>query len=294
MRKATIVTMALMLIICCIANAQTQKQYKEKLVDSFDLGKQYTAKIYDYYNLSGKVKLNEELKIFYGDKPVSSTFSPIMKAFQFEPATKTTTAVYLKDINKDGLDEIILIGHTEENGDCCNHISIHNLNGTNMKDIIRFESKEADSIFLKDLDNDLIPELFFQDANFVGWNAPAEQSPMPLLVWKWDGSTYDLANFKFADYLVKQAKANDLKKLKKQIDTRVKEYDPDDEYKKYPPPMLWGVMLDYIYAGQKATADSLFEQYWPKEIPGKQEFYNQFEKQYKSSIHWGMIEKSDR
>lgn len=261
--------------------------------DSIDLG-DYKAILYEIYIPIGDTseKNSEELYISKDDKPAMTTKSITVSMFNFGTEDSTSEGKYYKDINNDGIDEIIVMGHTGL-GSCCMHVSIHGLNEEFISDLGRQELKDLDVFYFEDIDNDSIPEILHGDPHFLRWKAPFDDSPRPLLIWKWHEGGYRLANFKHADYLLGKITDDDYKLLEKAIARRVeKEYNPDHEYYKYPPPALWDLMLDYIYAGESGKADSLFEEYWPEQIPGKEVFYGEFKNHLENGLYWQGITNS--
>ena len=259
--------------------------------DSISLGN-YVAVLYEIFNKEGDQKLNEEISIYRDGKIAASAYSPEVSLYNFAQGDKKAKPVYMKDINKDGYNEVIIIGRMGE-GNCCYHAGLHRLKPSKFEDITRFDLKQTKDLYLEDIDKDSIPEIVFADANFAEWHAPLEKSPMPVLIWKWQDNDYRIANYKFADYLAKKLKKDDLAKLSQAMKKSVSEYKADDMYKKYPSPLLWSYMLDYIYANKQAKADSIFNDYWPKEIPGKDAFYYEFKKHLEDGFYWEGLQKSD-
>ncbi|MCP4580159.1 MAG: hypothetical protein GY839_00975 [candidate division Zixibacteria bacterium] len=283
---------AIALIVILASTSLADPKYNRQVRDSVTIGR-YTAITYESVSFEGE-KLHEELMIKLGPSPAMSTMSKSIQLYNFgSDADDPSGASYTKDLNGNGTDDIIVVGHTGL-GSCCNHISIHSLDEKFLTEIGRFKLLDVDVFYLEDLDKDSLPEIIFRDANFGKWNAPFDESPMPLLIWKWYEGKYRLANIKFSDYLKGKRDKDNPKKLKKLTETRMeKEYDPKHEFYRFPPSLLWGMMLDYIYAGDAEAADSLFNAEWPKEIPGKQEFYDSFQAQLKKGIYWPEIGRSD-
>jgi hypothetical protein len=290
MKKSAIIIAAILIWAFAGTQAVAQKSYYTEVIDSIDLG-DYEGVLSQVIDRETKNKLTQQLTIYKDGRPATTTFSKTLAFFDFHSGDTKAKPLYHEDINKDGIDEIIIRAHSS--GDtCCNMVSIHALKPDKIADITRFDMKEDSIFYIKDIDNDSIPELFFRDAQFAGWHAPIEKSPMPLLIWKWDDGQYRLANFEFSDYLLAKISDKEIKKLPEMVDKRVKEYDAKNEYKKYPPAELWGLMLDYIYAGKESMANSVFEKNWPSEIPGKKQFYDEFQKKLKESLYWKGLQSS--
>lgn len=252
---------------------------------------EYKAVIYDVYDEDGEKK-SEMMTLFKDTRLVNSFGSKTVSLYNFGTSADSAKGEkYRKDINNDGIDEIITIGFTGS-GNCCNIITIASLN-SNYVELNQFNLREIEVFYFEDLDNDSIPELIFRDAAFINWQAPFDESPKPLLIWKWLNYSYKLANFKFSDYLLSKITDEDFQELEKLIKVRVeKEYDPEHKYYNTPPPRLWGIMLEYIYADKSEKADSIFNQYWPEEIPGKDDFYRDFQSRLEKGPYWSQLKKS--
>ncbi len=294
MRKALVITI-LMVLSLTMGMVHAQDQIAKEIIDSLVIDDHYSVGKYELTGMKGIARGNKAQQlIFYLDgAPTMYTASKNLELYDFNGGEKASKPDYARDINGDGLEEIIIQGHTGLGG-CCNHIAFHTLGKAAIQDLGTFDLQEFDEFELKDIDNDSIPELIFQDPHYLKWNAPFSESPRPTVIYKWDNGKYRGANFKFSDYLLKQIDKNAIKDLEKAIKRRVeKEYDPDHEYYKYPPARLWGLMLDYIYANKKDKAETILMQYWPDEIPGKDLFYVQFLVNFKKSDYWPDIEKSE-
>jgi len=272
--------------------SSAQLSYIREVRDSVTLG-QYTAIIYEVTGPDKQVD-HEEFLLRLGRAPAMSTMSKTVKLYDFAKDTPgLKSPKYSKDINHDGIDEIIVIGHTGL-GNCCSHASIHALGEKIANDVGRLELKYTDEFSFKDLDKDSIPEILFKDPTFGEWNAPLEKSPMPMTIWKWHDGRYQLANYRFSDYLLKEITKADLKELDDRMKNWAeKDYKENPELYKNPPVKLWEVMLDYIYAGKIETADSLFEAKWPEQISGQNKFNREFQTKLRSGVHWQDLEKSD-
>ncbi len=272
--------------------SSAQLSYIREVKDSVTLG-QYTAITYDVIGPDKKVD-HEEFLLRLGRAPAMSTMCKTVWLYDFAKDTPGSKGpVYSKDINHNGIDEIIVFGNTGL-GNCCSHASIHALEDKIARDVGQLDIKYSNDFSFKDLDKDSIPEIIFKDPTFGEWKAPLEKSPMPLTIWEWHDGRYRLANYRFSDYLLKEITKADLKKLDKQMKQWAeKDYKADPELYKNPPVKLWEVMLDYIYAGKYDTADSLFKAKWPEQIPGQKEFNGEFQRQLRSGEYWQDLEKSD-
>ena len=232
----------------------------------------------------------EELSLFKGDKKVMSSFGHNIALYNFGSAGGDSTGqLFAKDINGDSLPEAIITVFTKS-GFCCNYLSIISL-GDEFSEIGRFELKETDIFYLEDIDGDSIPELLFRDPGFIDWHSYTfENAPRPLLIWKWRGGQYNLANSEFSGYLTDQIQAEDFQKLDKQVEQWQKQAGkPGTDAasgENAPPPELLEVVLDYYYADMDSTGDSLLDANWPENIPGKEEFHGELLERLNQGPYW--------
>lgn len=281
-----------LLLIAISSNVLYAQPSTKKIArDSVFFG-EYKAITYEYIQPNG-LKRTEELLIMKGSQRISSTFSKEISLYNFGKAASVMSEdIYAKDINNDGYNEIVTAGFTGK-GNCCTHLTVHSLR-SKIAEIGRFKLGKVRDFYLEDIDKDSLLEIISWDANFIEWNTSFDNSPKPLLIWKWHNNGYRLANFKFSDYILDKTDKNETKELKSLIKKRVnEEYDPNHKYLKYPPSKLWGIMLDYIYAGKPEKAESIFNKYWPEKIPGKEDFYKKFQEHLKESNYWSALKRSD-
>jgi|WetSurMetagenome_2_1015567.scaffolds.fasta_scaffold148613_1 hypothetical protein len=253
--------------------------------------------IIDWEPIIDTLKASLSLSVNLGDKKLMSFDNCDVIVFNFcKDEVDTSKFCPIFDINKDGKDEIMIDEYTG-GAHCCHYIGIYTLD-TSATCIFYVDAEHVD-ITPHDIDGDSICELESMDCLFSYWQACYAESPFPTLIWKWDNGAYRLANFQYADYLLKgytdEVLSESIAWLKSEADSLkiiVKSYkfnphnDPDDKTIYYPNPGLWTVMLSYIYAGKSNVADSIFNIVWPAEIEGKEEFYKDFRQTLESGPHW--------
>ncbi|MEE9118207.1 MAG: hypothetical protein V3U02_06405 [Calditrichia bacterium] len=283
----TAILFSITLLTNCIENPEELSIYFEIAGrDTVDIGKFRGEICYRYYE---EHKINFMLRIMKDTEVVFETGDHEIDLYNF--SSDSTKAIYANDIDGDGTLEFIL--HCNSGGQqCCNGFYVYSLYE---KPVIRDSVVCYNPIGqLDDLDGDGIPEIFCGDDWFLGWKAHWSKSAGFRLIWKWDGERYRLANFKFADYLLEQAmKWWKYDKIPTPEILEGLHYDPDLDEPDFPPVQLWGRMLVYIYTGESNKADSLFDDYWPEEIPGKEEFYRDFRWHLERNGHWQQLLESD-
>jgi len=202
---------------------------------------------------------------------------------------------YFRDITGDSINEVVFnYGSGGNNG--CEDLQIYSIDST-ASEIAFFNGLEKGCglYWLADLDNDAISEICTYSRHYECWKAGCAGSRAPLLVWKWDGERYRMANKKLSGRILRTINKVDPDSVVRQFRNtgdkiRKGEYDPED-WDKYP---LWllGIMLDLIYVGEDARADSVFEICWPDSIPYKSEFYIEATDRVNTDPFWPEIEES--
>jgi len=280
------------MVLPCIVFAQSTPRPDNIVLDSIKLDG-YRAVRQELRKKDGE-KATEELAIYKGNKKVMSSLGRHIELFNFgSTGPDSTGELYARDINGDGFAEAIITTFTESDF-CCNYITIISL-GENINEIGSFELKEIDIFYLEDIDGDSIPELFFRDPGFIGWRYSFQDSPRPLLIWKWHEGNYYLANHDYSEYLSAKIGADDFRELDSQIrkwqDRAEKSPSQDTTGLLIPPVKLIEVMLDYYYSGKTQTADSLLDADWPAEIPGKDAFRSELAQRLNECPYWKIMQK---
>ena len=269
-----------------------------ELVNEF-MENEYTIKEF-YYPFSRDCdEYGRQFQIFLNDEIlVKSRIWQFMGMWNFCYNTRQNSPeCYFKDINGDSKDEVIF-GYASGGNDGREDTEIYSIDSTAAKRIAFFDGLEkcAGSIWINDLDNDSIGELIVNSRHYECWKAGCAGSRAPLLVWKWDGERYRMANKKLSEQILRVINKIDPDSVVGRFvasDDRISkgEYDPKD-WDKYP---LWllGIMLDLIYVGEDVKADSVFEICWPDSILYKREFYIEAKTRVKLDPFWPEIVESD-
>jgi hypothetical protein len=255
--------------------------------------------IYDWMAVPETSKIGMLVKIKSGDKDLIVGDNCDIDIYNYcYDRQDTSKHCLLLDINKDGKMEIMVDEFTG-GAHCCHLIAIYSLDSVATK--IFDYNGEHSHLYIGDIDNDSLYELLSTDCSFAYWQTCYAESPRPGLIWRWDNGKYRLANFLYSDYLLEEYTSGD----KRQVLSRIKEtvnsangsikaykYDPDNT--QFPPPYLWELMLDYIYAGKSYIADSIFNEVWPQEIEGKEEFYKDFRGVLENGPYWKELQESGK
>jgi hypothetical protein len=270
----------------------------------FDLGSyriEYDTEyaIYDWMAVPETTKIGMLVKVKFGDKDLIAGDNCDVDIYNYcDNRQDTSKQSFLLDINKDGKNEIMIHEYTG-GAHCCNLYTIYSLDSAAMA-IFDFNAEHT-GLYILDIDNDSLFELISGDCSFAYWQTSYAESPRPGLIWRWDNGKYRLANFHYSDYLLEEQKSEDgireLAYLKEAINTakyNIKEYKYNWDYTEFPPAKLWGIMLDYIYAGKSNVADSIFNALWPPEIAGKEEFYKDFRGALEHGPYWKELQESGK
>lgn len=193
-----------------------------------------------------------------------------------------TNMCYIGDINGDSIDEIIIDIFTG-GANCCFTTRVYAVKDS-LEELLNFDMIAQDCGFI-DIDNDSIPEVFTWDNNWTGWRSDytSWKAYLPQIIWRWDGHKYRVANFKFADYLIKQNNLDSYKISTKDSLQKSQEFYGEG---------IWGPMINNYYAGRADLADSMFNAGWPDQDTMKLKIYEQFQQQLRWSEYWPQVLES--
>jgi hypothetical protein len=253
----------------------------------------------NYFAIKNKLLLEEywfefEWDIFYKDKKIltSPSYFPIVDIQNLSCYSHIPNdSCHCKDITGDDICEIIIsIPSGGNNG--AEDIFIYSLDST-ANSIGKFDGLNKIFGSLRNIDGDSIPEVIFYDLQFDCWPEGCFGAPRPMLIWKWTGNGYKLANFEFSSYLLESKGWKDEPDIKKTIQWWVVTFYKKPGYAEFPP-LIAHVMIEYIYAGKFAEADSAFNAIWPSEVDGKDIYHKEIWDLVKSGPFWDDLLKSDR
>ncbi len=240
-------------------------------------------------------------QVFIGDKLImtSPQFNMIVNignvTCQVHSPNDTCNIV---DLTGDGIGEVIF-SYPSGGNDGTGSSFIYTLNpaDSSAKRIGTFDGFKLgyDEVYPKDIDRDSIPEMISRNRMWECWNVPCAGSPAPLMIWKWTGKRYRLANFKYSNYILEKRGTayKDTVWLTSSIRRWVRDvYGSPASGMPYPPE-VWGATLDFIYAGRSREADSVFNAWWPPEIPDKEKCYKELWQHVHADPSWPELMKSD-
>jgi hypothetical protein len=167
-----------------------------------------------------------------------------------------------RDIDHDGADEMIV--DVIWGGQAC----CHDVYFCSLSDLSKVRSKlhaDGPDIEMSDLDGDSIPEIKFSE-----YKAGLSDYYWPPQIWKWDGDSLRLANYKFSDLILKDTIEFTPTFLKAMAQAH-SSYDSTRWDNPYPPIEFKALIDIYAYGGRPDMIDSLFE-YWSYN-PGEEDYY---------------------
>jgi hypothetical protein len=197
---------------------------------------------------------------------------------------------FLQDINKDGFKEVI-VEYSLTGASCCEGAGhLFSLRDTAA---LILEMPPADTRFqIRDYENDSIPEIvtvdgvfqFFFDYNFRAFMEP--------LFWKWDGTKYKIANKQFAARILNALGPNQMPAMKDLAWVDSVQLSASNIIG-VPSYQYFNMVFGYYAAGMPDKADSLFDQYWPDGVNGKDVYYKEIKNRIKNDPYWPQILDSD-
>jgi hypothetical protein len=164
-----------------------------------------------------------------------------------------------RDINKDGLPELILLKIYEGSSTSADECFIYQLSGDKVREIYRTTQVQP---HFKDIDGDGAFEMIVTDTNFVGWNGAANcEGGNGKVVLSWDGTTY----MPSAKLMAKPAPtAQSMQKLVKTLQPKVKTLSSKCRPgTKGISAAVWKEMVGLVYDGNGKSAQSLLEELYP-------------------------------
>jgi len=202
------------------------------------------------------------------------------------------TDCVLRDINGDGIPEIFTDEYWGGN-QCCSEFRIYSLQKP--AKILANIIPSIYRLYMDDLDGDSVAEVTHFDAHWVGWKTEDKfEFPYPKIIWKWDGDSMRVANYKFADSILVDTLSDGSKKyLRTEMAVSGLRYTREDKVPSYPPSSFWGMLVNFAYGGRSDKISPLFEEFWPDYNPGREEFYIDFMKRLESDPLWRKIASSD-
>ncbi|HBC45978.1 MAG TPA: hypothetical protein DEO84_08025 [candidate division Zixibacteria bacterium] len=230
-----------------------------------------------------------EWEVYLCDRKLLTSFmwypGPVFYDFNYNPNGGNQPR-YIQDINNDGKGEIIFEVYSGgNNGWVSTFIYSMDTTATLIGDFKGIDTG-LNMLRFNDIDDDSIPELIFNDMNYDCWPEGCAGAPAPLLIWKWTGKQYRLANLKFSQYLSNSMGWKD------KIKSRLEDYILRPGYSPFPP-VIAEIMLEYIYAGEYAAADSAFYALWPNNLGDKEKYHKEIWDYAKGSYFWPELQKSN-
>lgn len=154
--------------------------------------------------------------------------------------------------------------------------------GENFRHIQSINAEHSDLVDFENLDEDPALEFPMNDWTFAYWKTCFAQSPAPLVILKYTGTKYEVA-----DQLMRKPglSPDELN----QMAADIREYP--DWKEEQPPVELWRQMLDLIYTGNMNQAWVVCDLAWPKGMAGKDHFLDEFKARLSQSPFWTDIRR---
>ena len=191
----------------------------------------------------------------------------------------TTSAYSLgKDITGRGRPNLVIRAWTG-GAHCCFDFYIFEL-AKEITLVAEIHGEDGEDSFLADLDGDDVAEFVGRDYAFAYWRTGFAQSPAPRVILRFQDGGYFVAG----DLMATLAPSGE------EIEKRVQEIRKDEEWEHGDPPeALWAFMLDLTYSGRADLVPDFCRKAWPEDVPGMDEFLEDFRAQLKMSQYWDQI-----
>ena len=200
-------------------------------------------------------------------------------AFAGPDAPPSDTAA-VRDLNGDGVPELLTWRSTLGGGMCCRIVEAVTLGPDDVRSVFEHTIGRSETSGFRDLDGDRVDEFLSADDTFAYWNASGGGSPYPDIVLAWDG-----ARWAFSERYMRRPAPSPDSLARSAAAVR----DATRAGAAYPPAALWAQMLALIYAGHWDAADRFLADAWPggrlgPEAPTRTAFAAEFAGQLRRSI----------
>lgn len=253
------------------ASAGAQPLEGERIAHDIDAG-DYTLRFLE----DPEIGFIDRLQILEAGEPVyDGFFEAFVHMVEAPPGSEFSVLPLGLDVDVTGDGRADFVIQSFSGGaHCCFYTSIFERQ-PRLYLVAEFDGAHA-PVELLQLDDDPAWEVRLYDWTFAYWKASFAESPAPEVVLDWQDGFYAGS----ATLMRKPPPATrELEQAAAAARAAILE-------RKRPSALLWGPMLDYIYAGQAASAFELLEQAWPGEIAGRDAFLLQFGAQLSFSPYW--------
>jgi hypothetical protein len=165
---------------------------------------------------------------------------------------------------------------------CCFTLHVFEL-GKKFKEIGKIEARDGDGDNFVDMHHDGSYEFIGHDWDFGYWKASFAASPAPQIILKYRGGKFRIALELMKTPAPTAQQLGDLIISVQSDDKWSSSVAQDCSQECGIPPALWTKMLDLIYGGNADSAWKLFNESWPKQLEGKEQFAKEFCKQLQAS-----------
>lgn len=175
----------------------------------------------------------------------------------------------------------LIVGEWSGGAHCCYAFYIIELDDR-PREIAAIRTGDSDYAHFEDVDHDGIYEFISWDFVFGYWHTSFNGSPAPRIILRRKGTAYVLA----LD-LMYQPPPSLTQLNKTEAEVRNAEWKNG-----YPPPLLWGKMLDLIYTGHPDLAGSFLDAAWAAKYAGKKQFQKEFCQQLAKSSYFSELRRT--
>ena len=172
----------------------------------------------------------------------------------------------------------VIVNEWSGGAHCCFIFHVLEL-GTPVREVAAIRADDSDYAHFEDLNHDGKFEFVVWDFTFAYWHTGFAQSPAPRVVLRFSGTRYKLASD-----LMSKAPLSAEELTKKAAELKNTEWDDG-----YPPPELWGTMLDLIYTGNSEEAWKLVPAVWKPNGVSERQFFIDFCAQLSKSRYFSEL-----
>jgi hypothetical protein len=189
-----------------------------------------------------------------------------------------------RDITGDGQPDLV-ISQWSGGANCCLTFHIFEI-GQRFRILGQVDAEFGDQgPHFVHLDNRPGLQIQVYDWTFANWHADFADSPAPRVILVYDGRGYGISTALMRAPVDKEELGKRMAKIKAETKNVPATSWPKADIS----PRLWGTMLDLIYTGHRILAWQFLDLMWPKNVGGKDDFFNDFVAQMKKSPYWDAV-----
>ena len=136
-----------------------------------------------------------------------------------------------------------------------------------------------DSVLWRHFDSDIYKEIRIEDTNFIQWLGSTASSALPVIYLEYSSDSFKL------DKELMYSEAS--KKINNITNSNSIKFLPGDHWEGYDIPSDFiEIISELMISGREEEARKFFDDVWPKDLPKKEPFWQEFKEKLARSKYW--------